>query len=956
MPDIWLFGTFSSGNNNLDPAKTTDPNNAKWRSQVKVESGSQIVVFNGNIFIHPQGWVFCALSSASATVHAVYISDLEYQLRNTDPMGNDKWLKYHTGAVRISSVYFLFYRVLTTTEYDDLIFTPTATNPNPAPIVKPTATPKGLVGLGYLSFAETRLELGYDYGAVGGMGYQTEITEMRDDREQRNATRYLPVGRWQLGDRLIAESEADLIAEVSYLKQFHLDRLGSFQGFRFKDWSDFAGVNQDIATGNGVKTQFQLRKAYKVGNVITYRPIQKPVVGTVDVLVNGVNVATTPNHGWVVNHYTGVLSNPTPLANGAKLTANFQFDVPVWFESDEIGFRLQAYQPENKDIIYRLESIFVAEGRIPPAIPWEIQKLTEISSELDLGIIYETVEQYQFSTQKQELKSGYAIRESKREDSRLLINLGDRNYDQAEVDKILAYFWNARGSLAEFPFKNLGKSYKVRFATDQINFKFEGASDSDKLFNLSGLKLQLKEAPLYKIPPYNFAVQFLTVNPKNPNDPVLIASNPPLSGSNPGNVFTGSPNDLDAFRLGTYNVATGFDNYPPLASLTGSWTATKMFWAAGALWLFVTNNTNNAQNVAWYNRTALYKLNANGRFDYVESDLKNYFIPVSFFTPDRTDILKTPTGVSVFIYDVDASVAFPNGVGNNSSKGLLRFEIKNDGSQLIDFAPNTVLSPFFSSTSTFSQAIAVFGDKLLVNCTNHLNSNKSIGIRNGLNYIVGLLQPSSPAGFPLGNAGFAGSLFTSLAGFENNFYTTTSGNIKTLYFNGQELAKYYSSPTYNGSLIGFNVKQNQEGATFGKLILNGACDSGITCTTANSQNRRLIYIAPDFFTTPQLIDNIVANGNNTQATYSWLTGFDSGSSNQINHDKFGNSIFKRSNSIVYYQAGSSGAIDITSQVGSNILLMQANTDYGFALFSAVAGSLFSGTANPRIVFVQPQEA
>jgi hypothetical protein len=68
MPDVWLFGTFACSNINLDPAKTADRFNAKWRSQVPVPSGSQVFVFNGNIFID-SGWVFCGLSSANATVH-----------------------------------------------------------------------------------------------------------------------------------------------------------------------------------------------------------------------------------------------------------------------------------------------------------------------------------------------------------------------------------------------------------------------------------------------------------------------------------------------------------------------------------------------------------------------------------------------------------------------------------------------------------------------------------------------------------------------------------------------------------------------------------------------------------------------------------------------------------------------------------------------------------------------
>jgi hypothetical protein len=668
--------------------------------------------------------------------------------------------------------------------------------------------------------------------------------------------------------------------------------------------------------------------------------------------VRALDVTQDAVNGWHINNETGIVTGA--LASGAKLTATFEFDVPVWFESDQIGFNLQAYEPESKAAIYRLESVFVVEKPLPLAINPTMPKITEITQELDLGIIYETIETLEISNNKQELKSGYVKREAKRQDARLEMNLGGRNYDQAEVDKILAYFWNARGSLAEFPLKNLGKSYKVRFAQDQVNLRFEAASDSDKLFNLSGLKVQLKEQLIYRVPPYNFTVQTLSINPQNPNDPVITASNPPLSGSNPGNVFAGSDNAVSAFKLGTYSVGTAFAGLPPGGSTTGTWQATVMFWAAGALWLWVTNNTNNATNINWYGRSALYKLNASSVFEYVESNLKNYFVIASRLSPDRISILKTPTGVSVFVYGVDASVAFPNGTGNNSNVGLLRFELKDDGSQLIDFIPNSILSSVISINSSFLDAVAVFGDTVFVNTTSNAALIKSLGFRSGLNYIVGNIQSTGSAGFPVGHNGAAGSIYTNYTTVPDNFYSTASSNLKTLYYSGLELGKYYTTTQYNNTPITFagtSIKQNQEGATFGKLIVNGMCNSGTSCTSTDSQNRRLIYVAPDYFSTPELIDNLATNGNTTQATYAWLQGFNSGFSSQFNHDRFGNSVHKSGSATYYYQAKSSAAINISSQIGNDVMLNETITPYGFALFFG-SGSVFG--AGRKIIFIQPQ--
>jgi hypothetical protein len=127
-------------------------------------------------------------------------------------------------------------------------------------------------------------------------------------------------------------------------------------------------------------------------------------------------------------------------------------------------------------------------------LPWRVLPLTPITDTLDLGIIYDTTEQYQFLTDKQALKNGYTAKVSKyqnsSQDSRLLFNLGSKNYDFNEVNRILDFFWNARGSLSSFNFINGGRVYRVRFDQDELQFKFEAANDlGDRFFSLAGLKL-----------------------------------------------------------------------------------------------------------------------------------------------------------------------------------------------------------------------------------------------------------------------------------------------------------------------------------------------------------------------------------------------------------------------------------------------------------------------------------
>ena len=476
MSDVFIFGTYLGQNSNYNRNKTSSRFSSKFRSQFAVPEGTQINSPSNNELYLFEG----------TTVKLCYISDLDYQLKNTEAIDDDNWI-YRANSARAESYYIGFnpqirfeYVEVETNLYLD------ATNPNSDRFVAPTPTPKTITLPNYISFAEERLELGYDYGAVGGMSFATEVIEVADDREQRNATKLLPLGRWQLGERLIADSQKHELEEFSYLKQFHLDRLGSFQGFRFKDWVDYQGFDEYIATGDGVQTQFQLRKAYYAGDAVTYRPILKPVPETVILYVDG---APLLNTNWLVDHQTGVVTGT--LAMGARLTADFEFDVPVWFESDSIDFRLEYYDPQTRDTVYRLGSVFVVEASLPPSIPLQIEPSREITEQLNLGIIYETRETYQIPNNKLSLKSGYIRRENKREDSQITFNLGNRNYDRSEVDKLLGYFWNARGKSLEFPFTNQINNYQVRFDSDNLNFKFLVANDEDLLYELNGLKLQL---------------------------------------------------------------------------------------------------------------------------------------------------------------------------------------------------------------------------------------------------------------------------------------------------------------------------------------------------------------------------------------------------------------------------------------------------------------------------------
>ncbi|MEX2643456.1 MAG: DUF2460 domain-containing protein, partial [Acetobacterales bacterium] len=115
---------------------------------------------------------------------------------------------------------------------------------------------------------------------------------------------------------------------------------GRAYGFRFKDWTDYQAFAEGLGVGDGASTTFQLVRRYASGGEIETRIIAKPVPGTVKVYRDGVEAVT----GWSVNTATGLVIFTTAPTSGVQVTADFEFDVPVRFDSDQMDLRLETYQ------------------------------------------------------------------------------------------------------------------------------------------------------------------------------------------------------------------------------------------------------------------------------------------------------------------------------------------------------------------------------------------------------------------------------------------------------------------------------------------------------------------------------------------------------------------------------------------------------------------------------------
>ena len=186
-----------------------------------------------------------------------------------------------------------------------------------------------------MAFHEIRFPDNISRGARGGPERRTQIVELASGDEERNAS-------WANSRRRYDASYGirrsdDLAAVVAFFEA----RNGRLYGFRWKDWGDYksclpsgipSATDQPIGTGDGTTTTFQLVKAYISGAQSWIRAITKPVAGTVTVALGGIDQAS----GWSADITTGLVTFTAPPPGGTNITAGFEFDVPVRFDTDQL--------------------------------------------------------------------------------------------------------------------------------------------------------------------------------------------------------------------------------------------------------------------------------------------------------------------------------------------------------------------------------------------------------------------------------------------------------------------------------------------------------------------------------------------------------------------------------------------------------------------------------------------
>lgn len=206
-----------------------------------------------------------------------------------------------------------------------------------------------------MAFHQTRFPLDVALGARGGPERLTDVVTLASGAEERNARWSHSRRRYNAGYGI--KSHADMQTVLAFFEE----QRGRFHSFLWHDGLDHSsnggdGVpgpqDQAIGVGDGTTTVFQLLKRYGGGFDPYDRPITKPRVASVRISVAGGELASS---GFNVDGLTGFVTLTSAPVTGAIVTAGFQFDVPVRFDTDRLDIELTSFDAAEAPMIPLVE-------------------------------------------------------------------------------------------------------------------------------------------------------------------------------------------------------------------------------------------------------------------------------------------------------------------------------------------------------------------------------------------------------------------------------------------------------------------------------------------------------------------------------------------------------------------------------------------------------------------------
>jgi uncharacterized protein (TIGR02217 family) len=200
------------------------------------------------------------------------------------------------------------------------------------------------------NFIEKQFPADISYGSSGGPEYYTEVLNTTNGCEIRSSKLYNPRMKFNIATGVKNKQQMD------ELIRFFRCCKGRNIAFRYKDWGDFHGRNEPVQVID--QHTLQLIKTYNLDEYTTEeRIITKPVKNTVKIQLNDEFISDTQLQ---IDYTTGriTLLNHLMHQQNTKITADFEFDVPVRFDTDYLPVIIENYN------FYSLPNIELVEVKL----------------------------------------------------------------------------------------------------------------------------------------------------------------------------------------------------------------------------------------------------------------------------------------------------------------------------------------------------------------------------------------------------------------------------------------------------------------------------------------------------------------------------------------------------------------------------------------------------------------
>lgn len=191
-----------------------------------------------------------------------------------------------------------------------------------------------------MAFLEQRLNPRIEQGASGGpVNRGRQMVRSAGGRLRQVFTWPEPLHEFTVSHGLLDGVRLEELRSMWYVVNFT-----PYEGFRFRDWSDYIATQANSRCALLTSTTLQLQRIYTFAGIDFVRKVSKPVAGAAIYRTRSGVVSTVS--GATVDTTTGI-ATITGHTAGDTYTWAGQFDVPVTFSGDEWVQQLETMGPDG---------------------------------------------------------------------------------------------------------------------------------------------------------------------------------------------------------------------------------------------------------------------------------------------------------------------------------------------------------------------------------------------------------------------------------------------------------------------------------------------------------------------------------------------------------------------------------------------------------------------------------